>query len=358
MRHRFLTIVLILLLAGLVAGSFFISIPYDVHSRGIILPAKEWSLKKSGDGMLVSVYKDNLRNTLTEFSVTEFQRGELAGFRINEKILTQEFINIGDTIGIINSSEEERRHVELVAQLQVQKSLLKVHSTGEKPETVQMAYEAMIRAEHEFETQQKLTGRNEILFNDSVIAAEEYELSHIELLIKQQNRNIARSNFEAVSTGAKEEQLNYLMANINALELQLGQVEERLHSFHIVSPIDGKIIGRRAIQPGEEIVISISDNSQRLVILPVEIHQLPYIEAGQHVVLKTGNYGVSFTANIISIDNVVQMVDQRQNVFVTALLDENGHDIIPGMIVDASIRCGMVSVTDYFKRLFRIVYAN
>lgn len=308
--------------------------------------------------MLVSVYKDHLRNSITDFSVTEFQRGELAGFRVNDKILSQEFINAGDTIGIINSSDEERRYVELLAELQVQKSLLKVHSTGEKPETVQMAYEEMIKAERELETQQKMTDRNEILFNDSVIAAEEYELSQNELLIKQQNRNIARSNFEAVSTGAKEEQLNFLMASINALELQLGQVENRLQSFHILSPVDGKISGRRAIQPGEEIMISISDNSKRLVILPVEIHQLPYIEAGQQVVLKTGILGVSLTANIISVDNVVQMVDQRQNVFITALLNEDGPDIIPGMIVDASIRCGMVSVADYFKRLFRIVYAN
>ncbi|MBE0661491.1 MAG: hypothetical protein IH597_03400 [Bacteroidales bacterium] len=203
MKYRFLTIILILVLAGLIAGSFFISIPYDVHSRGMVLPAKEWSLKKSGDGMLVSVYKDNLRNTITDFSVTEFQRGELAGFKVNDKILSQEFIYAGDTIGIISSSEEERRHVEMIAQLQVQKSLLKVHSTGEKPETVQMAYEAMIKAEQEYETQKKISARNEILFNDSVIAAEQFELSHSELLIKQQNMNIARSSFEAVRPAPK-----------------------------------------------------------------------------------------------------------------------------------------------------------
>ncbi|MBE0661490.1 MAG: hypothetical protein IH597_03395 [Bacteroidales bacterium] len=148
------------------------------------------------------------------------------------------------------------------------------------------------------------------------------------------------------------------MASINALELQLRQVEERLESFHILSPIDGRLVGRRAIQPGEEIVISITDSSQCLVVLPVEIHQLPYIETGQLVVLKTGSFGVSYNANIISVDNVVQMNSQRQNVFVTALLDENGPGIIPGMVVDASIKCGMVSVKDYFKRLFRIVYAN
>jgi len=358
MKYRLLTIILILILAGLIAASYFISIPYNVNSRGIILPVKEWSLKKSGDGMLVSVFKDHLRITITDFSVTEFQRGELAGFRVNNKILTQEFINVGDTIGIINSSEEERRHVEMVAQLQVQKSLLKVHSTGEKPEMVQMAYEAMIKTEHEYETQKKVTGRNEILFNDKYISAEEYELSYNDYLVKKHNMNIARSNFEAVSTGAKEEQLNFLMTSINALELQLRQVEERLQSFHILSPIDGRLVGRRALQPGEEIVISIADSSQCLVILPVEIHQLPYIEAGQHVVLKSGSFGVSFTASIISVDNVVQMNNQRQNVFVTALLDENGPDIIPGMIVEAGIQCGMVSVADYFKRLLRIVYAN
>jgi hypothetical protein len=358
MKHRFLIILLILVLAGLVAGSFFVSIPYNVHSRGIVLPVKEWSLKKSGDGMLVSVYKDNLRNTITDFSVTEFQRGELAGFRVNEEILGKEFINTGDTIGIISSSEEERRYIEMVAQLQVQKSLLKVHASGEKPETVQMAYEAMIKAEHEYETQKKVTARNEVLFNDKYISAEEYELSHNDYLVKKHNMNIARSSFEAVSTGAKEEQLNFLMASINALELQLRQVEERLQSFHILAPIDGKLVGRRITQPGEEIVISIADSSRCLVVLPVEMHQLPYIKAGQLVILKPGSFGVSFTASIISVDNVVQMNSQRQNVFITASIHENSPGIIPGMVVEASIRCGMVSVKDYFTRLFRTVYAN
>jgi hypothetical protein len=358
MKNKLSILIVLLLLTGIVAGYYLLEISYTVQSRGIVLPLKEWSLKKSGDGTLVTVFKDNLKSTVTSFSITEFQRGELAGFRVNDEVLNKDYVNIGDTIGIVNSSEEERRYVELLAELQVQKSLLQVHSTGEKPETVQMAYEAMIRADHEYETQKKVTERNEILFNEKFISAEEYELSYNEYLVKKHNRNIARSNFEAVSTGAKEEQLNYLMATINALELQINQAEERMRSFHIISPVNGMVVGRRGSVVNEESVIIIVDNSQRLVVFPVEVHQLPYIETGQQVVLKSGSYGFSLNANIISVDNFVQMVDQRQNIFITALIEENGPEIIPGMIVDATVKCGMVSVKEYFKRLFRIVYAN
>jgi multidrug resistance efflux pump len=358
MKSRYITLLFILLILALVAVGYFIDVPYNVNSRGMILPAKEWSLKKTGVGTLATVFRDNLNNTTTHFSVTEFQRGNLAEFSLNPELLNKGAVAAGDTIGIITSSEEEKRLVELQAELKVQQSLLDVYSTGEKPEAVQMAYNAMIKAEHEYETQKKVTERNENLFAGGYIAAEEFELLQNAYMIKKQNLNIARSNYEAVNTGAKPEQINFILATISALELQLEQVNARLRSFVILSPLQGQVVGHRGYAGSDEIILSISDRSSLITILPIEVHQLTYVHGGQEIILRIGSYGISFKARIISIDNSVQMIDQRQRIFVTAVLEDSEHLIMPGMIADADIKCGLISLGEYIRRLFRIVIAN
>ncbi len=351
-----------LLIAGIVIILFllihFIRIPYYIHSRGIIMPGKEWVLKKDSKGTLVSIFKDNLINSTTQFTVTEFQRGDLAQFQLKNGLFNSSRIAYGDTIGMISSTEEDRRYIELVAELQVQQSLLKVYTSGEKPENVRMAYENMIRAEHEYSTQKQLTERQEVLFNEEYIPAETYELSYNDLVVKRQNMNVAKANYESLITGAKQEEIDYINASIHALELQIEQAEKRLASFCVTSPIDGQIVGRRTMINGEDIVLAVADRSQLLVVLPVAIYQLPFVESGHDLVLKSNTYGLSYKARIVGIDNSVQLVDQRQNVFITAALDGGNEDLLSGMILDATISAGWITIPEYVRRMFRIVYAN
>jgi hypothetical protein len=358
MKNRYLLLIWITIITGIIVFAYYAKIPYRIYSRGVVMPAEEFSLRKSGNGTLVSVYKNYLRNITKNIGITEFQRGDLAIIKIHSQILDEDYIRAGDTIAVIFSSEENRRYSELLAELIVQKSLLNVYSTGDKPEAVKMAFEAIIKAEQEYETQSKLTERSRVLFEKGYIPLEEYELSVNQYQIKKQNLNIARLNHDVVSTGAKQEQLNFIMATIRALELQIEQVEERLGAFNILSPISGIIIERRSLQNTDETFVNIADVSKLIVLLPVDIHQLAYIEPGHKAILKMGSYGLSFSANILSIDNVVQMIGQQQKVFITAEVDDNDTAILPGMVVDATIQCGKVTSLEYLKRLFRIVYAN
>lgn len=336
----------------------FVEVPYFVQSRGIIMPKSEWSLKKEGDGTLVSHLKDNLTNATTSFAVSEFQRGDLAEFNFNSQILQNGTINKGDTIGLISSIEEEKKLIDLTAELQVQKSLLQVYLSGEKPDDIQVAYETMIKAEQEYEIQKKLFQRNEVLFSKGYIAEEVYDLSLNDLRIKQQDWEIAKSTYQAMLSGAKKEQIDYLQTTINSLEMQIRHTQKRLQSFHILSPITGNIVDRRLAVIGYESIITITDNSEQIVVFPIEIYQLPLIKTGQAIQVKTTSYGTSVSGHIIGFDNVAQVVDQRQHVFVTALLEENNPDVLPGMMLELTISTGKVSLPEYIKRLLKIVYAN
>lgn len=324
----------------------------------MIIPAAEWSLQKIGNGTLVTVLKDNIRNLTTNFTITEFQRGNFTEFATNQSIIAKGFARIGDTIGLIRSSEEERRYAELKAELVVQRSLLLVHQSGEKTEVINLAKEAMYKAEQEYETWKKMADRNELLYRDGHISLEEFEKSDNDLKVKKYNANMARMNFESLSTGSKPEQLNYIESSIKALEIQLAQVEEKLKSFQILSPINGNVINFRSSQANLEVVITVADHSRLVILLPIEIYQLSYIHEGQTVSLSVSPYDAEFTATIVEIDNTAQMIHNRQNVFVTAIIDEGNTLLLPGMIAEVNIWCGKVSLYEYFRRLIRVVYAN
>ncbi len=354
---------MLVLITGLYLFFSYVALPYNIRTKGIIYPSKEWRIVKTDDGTLLNVLKNNLNNTISYYSVTEFQRGDIAEFVVNDAVYNKQKINEGDTIGYIKSNEEQRRFIELKGKLAVQNNLLQVYSTGEKPEKVRAAFENMKLAQQEYETQKKITERNEILYHDNYISDEEYELSLNQYKIRYHRLNVAKSEYEAITTGAKPEQLEYIRSNIRMLEEQILQLNERLKSHSLLSPFSGVIIKRHEggnNDSRESAIIRLADVSQYIVIVPVELYQLQYVEPGQNVSLTTNRGRQTLNAEIIAIDNSVQMINFRQKVFVTAAIEnnENIHNVISNMIVEAEINCGMVPAREYINRLFRAVYQN
>ncbi len=360
MKFKSLSAIIIILLAAVFVFFKYIELPYKINTKGIIYPSKEWKIIKSDDGTLLNILKNNRNNTVSYYSVTEFQRGDFAEFILDENIFGKEQISKGDTIGYIKSNEEQRRYNELKGELSAQRNLLKVYSTGAKPEEIAIAYENLNLARQEYETQKRITQRNKILHEDEYISDEEYELSFNRYKLSLYRYNIAKSEYNAITAGAKKEQLNYIKANIQTLEAQISDIEERINSFTILSPFTGEIVKQHGRDNEENAVVRLADVSEHVVILPIELFQLAYIVPGQEISLKTNLSNQPLNAKVIDIDNSVQMINFRENIFVTALITDKEYNqkIIPNMLVEAEIDCGRVPAKEYIKRLLRTVYHN
>jgi hypothetical protein len=350
---------LLLVIVALAAVSAYIKIPYNINTKGVVVPVKEWSLTRLPDGTIVNTEKDNLTNRITYYSVMEFQRGDHAEFIVNEKVFSGSHVSKGDTIGYIRSYEEEKRLLELTGGLEEQIGVLQVYLTGEKQEEVDVAMERVILAEQEYEIQKKFLERAQILYETGVIAAEEWELQLNEYQVKRQNMNIARSVGEALASGSKQEEIDLVRNNIRFYERQIEQAEKRIDAFNIVAPFSGTI-AREQMQEQIDIesLMRVVNMEVMLVRLPVELYQLDYIENGDQINLQLNSARQTYQAKVIEVDNTVQFIDQRQNVFITALVDENSDRFIPNMLVEAEIECGELSSWNFMKRMFKIVFEN
>ncbi len=322
------------------------------------MPIAEWRLERLPDGTILNTERNNQTNRISYYSVLEFQRGDHAEFILNETVFSGNSINKGDTIGYIRSHEEERRLLSLQNGLEEQKRLLQISLSGKKQEEINAAREELNLAEKEYETQKKLVARMEVLHSTGVIADEEWELALNDYLVKEQNMIIARSLLDVVSTGAKPEEQELIRSNINSFERQIAQTEGRIGAFNILAPFSGTIIRQQGPVIDNESIIRVANMDRMIVTLPVDFYQLAYIKNDNLVNLRINSGRRVFRARLTGFDNTIQFVDQKQNVFLTALIEEEPYRFMPNMLVQAEIVGGTVSAWDYFKRMFKVVFEN
>jgi multidrug efflux pump subunit AcrA (membrane-fusion protein) len=327
-----------------------ITVRYDVATRGLIIPAHEWSLARTIEGNLISAYKDNIKGSVNSYGVTEFQRGDVVEFKLNPAIYSSLSVRKGDTIGVLYSNEEERKLKQLLGQYEILNAELKYHTTGKKVEDVQEARRKLELVKQKLDTQRKLMDRTEALYLDSLISNQKYEVDLNELRIKEINKDIAEAQYNSAITGDKVERAGVVMAKIRALDEQIEQVRARLNYFTLISPITGMVVLNRGLD-NSELLINIVDTSSMVVIVPLELSERSYVNINHTVELKSRTARNVSPGKIASIDNVVQVVDNKQAFFATAIF-ENQAKLIPGTFTEVLIAGDTISLWEYMSRIF------
>jgi len=331
----------------------------------MVHPSQEWVLIRTADGILINSLKDNINNLTREYNVSERQRGDQTSFLIFPQIY-QSTLESGDTIGVLSSQIEQRNLIDLQGQLDIQKKLLSFYSAGEKPEDIAVAREEMNLALQEYETQKRVTERTKSLHERAYIPDEEYELSLNDYLVKKQTLLIAESRLQALTSGAKKEQIDLVKANIASLETQIKHIRELIKSFYIISPISGKLIRQQIIAPQADfdVIARVGDLSKIVVVAPVDVHNLKYLKIGQKVTLSSGNNRNIITGTISGYDNsvnsTINLLSGRQKVFVTIVAqpEENLSDYYPNMMLEVSFQSEKINLVHYVGRLVNEIYNN
>jgi multidrug resistance efflux pump len=356
----------LLLLAILLFAIFYVKIPYTVTTNGIILPVTEWRMEKSSDGVIVSILKDNLTNTIPAFSSTEFQRGDNVVFSLSNNLILNQPVRKGDTIGVIHSHLEEYKLVELTGALEEKKRLRDVYLSGDKPELLAATFEQMKLAEAEFRTQERLLARMRTLHQEGVIADQELELAENEHMVKQQQVNISQANYNAQLVGLKKEEVALVDAAIYTLQQQVEYTLQRLEALTIKAPISGTLTIQSPISgsmsaplsniSNTENLVRIIDNREMALLMAVELSHLPYIEKGMPVTIASGFINDTITGEIKYIDINLEQLNQKQAVLVSGII--NTQSLLPNQKVKANIHCGYVTIAEYIVRLSSTIYNN
>jgi multidrug resistance efflux pump len=317
-----------------------------------LLPVKTWILTKGLEGRLFTSLTDNSNGISTEFSVSEFERGDPIQFKLNIPVIKKSSVSKGDTIGFVISTQLERELEQLKGELESTRALLKLQKSSEKESIVEEEKRKLDFAEKELEEQSKIYNRKLKLVERDLISREEFEADEARYELAKINIKIAKERLRTVQSGARQEEINLTNAQINALENEIKVLKTKFVSNNIVSPIDG-VVNRLF---SSDTLLMINDTSQLVVLMPVKWSDAQKIHLGQVVQITNQDVDEIISGKIIGIENSLLTIGGSQYLLATVLFKEKATKLMPGLNVDCSIQCESKTaysiVTDFFNPIF------
>lgn len=334
-----------------------LKVDYKVYTTGKVFAEKEWTLCKTEDGRITSTIKDNQLGVIRSYGGKEFSRGDVFDFYVDSEILDSKYVKKGEKIGGFHSNDLERMLVELEGGLKVEKALLGVYSTGEKTQIVNEGEKALKLAREQFEIQKKLWERKKDLYDDSLIAPQEYEIALNAYETSKINYELAHASLSTISTGEKPEQIRYSREKIKSLENQIKNLKERLNGLKIIAPFAGMFVHKKPAPsiittntPFTETLVNLIDTSTFIIITPVQLKDLKYINVGTPLEIQLYNSDCMMHGEVSHIDNGIQVVNGKQAVYVTATIKQDCPETLPGIIAQTTFDCGELTVMEYLQR--------
>lgn len=317
-----------------------------------MLAYKSWIISKGTDGRLMTSLTDNLSGISNNYTITQFERGDVVQFKLKDKILKDTTVLQGDTIGFIISNEIEKEIERLTGKLETAKASLKVQSSSSKESIIETEKNKLEFAQKELEEQTKLFERSKQLYERDLISRQDYEAAEAKYELAKINIEIAKQILRTVESGAKEEEIKLTATTIDALENEIRILQRRYESNNIISPING-IISRAF---SSDTLLIINDTSKFVILLPVKWQESLKLSKEQNVNIYDDYITEIAKGKIVSIENSVKVINQTQYVITTVLLEDKIRNYKPGLIVSCEIEVDNVTAKDFILNFLETLF--
>jgi hypothetical protein len=355
MRYRHRKFVALILVLAAIGGLFFlpIKIPFTFRSTALIHPEKKWSLRTDMDGNFFGETKNFKTGAIESSTGFRFERGDIATLSINNYIINNAVVAIGDTLGYLYSRRVEERIQQLENLLAVEQRQLSSSTTGEKVEIINNLRQKMLLAGQQFDLAKKNYERAQVLFQDSVITANQFDQVESQYLTTKINIDITKSEYEIALTGEKPEMISLIREKIERYKREIEFLEETAQQYFLISPISGKLMFSQHSSAQHE-YISIIDTSAFIVYVPVRFNYRSYLNYDLRVEFEIPGTEDIIEASIYDISNRIEFINSHQVVFIKAIVDQQSSLVIPGLSVQCKFYGDEITLREYIKRTLNI----
>lgn len=340
-------IILTLIIAVVIIIFLPIKVPYKISSVAKLMPARQWLLSRGADGDILTTTIDNLSGINNSYQLTSFERGESMVLDINRDLRNGQQVNKGDTIGIIYSSNQQEKLIELKGELQVLTATLKASTSGVKRTEVKESRERLEMARSEYMKQQKIVERLNKLLKKELIAEEDFQTASDELTVLEKAVNVREAELESSLSGDKDEQINLLMKQIDAVENKISFLKKEIDSQNsIITPFDGRI--ERSFS--QDTILVLSNYKMGIALVPVSIDEADYLNEGDEIKFESTNSEEVLSGIVQTKQSVMQMIGGKQCIMVLATIYSISKPFISGIITESEIDCGSIPLITYLER--------
>jgi hypothetical protein len=319
-----------------------ISVPMSINVPCKINPAKIWIVQLGNDGNVATTLYNSLSGSMDNYFSAVPERGDSYVFKLT-KNPSANWVEKGDTIGIIRSNLLSQQLAALNGRLKTSRSNLNVLMTGEKESLIKQARQQLNAAIENAEYSKKLFDRKKELFDKDLISYEENELYRTQA--KQAEIDVAakRAYLESIETGGKQEQINLVRNEINAIEQELNVVHDKIKSFIIVTPIEGNVNSYNSADT--VLTVSSSDN---VLFIPIAWRYHTLLVEGMDVSLNIPG-GENVNYSVSRITNDIQRFNNEQVLTLIATTKEKDIFLPENLWTTCSLYFGDVSLWEFIK---------
>lgn len=233
-------VITLLIIFALILNSS-ITFPESISTFMEVMPRQKWILTKGAEGQLASVLIDHKTGYSSNFSITQFDRGESMSFEFLNSMKTKKMLLEGDTIGFVFSSDLALLNTRLEGELEMANAQIASKKSGEKESLVKEAQEKLAHAEIKLAAKKSTFNRTEQLYKKELISVEEYEAVVWSIKQLELERDIYKSQLESITSGVKIEDVKLIESSAKMLKRQLASLNQRQNSFTITTPISGVV---------------------------------------------------------------------------------------------------------------------
>ena len=313
-----------------------------------VYPKEKWVLAKGDNGQIISSMIDFTKGNTVQYSLNQFERGEYVSLEFSQNLKSGEFINKGDTIASIISSEVESQLISAEGELDVAISNLETQNAGQKKSIIEETKNKLKYVEEKIKEQKILFKRDSLLYEKGLNSQQDYEIQKWEIDLLEIEKQIYKAGLDNVTTGVKEEEINLVKSQINSIKSRLDFLKNRKNYLTVISPISG--FTTNIFSP--DTLLTIINHKDIILNLPVKIDDLPLIKEGQNIDIIISDFDKEYKGLITAVSPEVKFLNSQQVVLVSVRLDNNDGKLLPGMVKESYLKIKQITFYEYIKRFF------
>ena len=287
---------------------------FEQQLKGLFMGMEKWSIGKiamneRGSVKLRRLIQFSLLIVLAVILLLPYQysvSGEFSLLPVNQygirtqvageitEVLVQEgqLVKKGDPIARLSGRQQERQLEESKATYEYVKAQLDLLRGGPKVEQIAKAEQEVGAARKSLEHSIKELERQEEMFKNKAVSEKEYDAAVRARDMDNEKLKIAIKNLELVSSGAQDEEIRSLEAQLRLTEVEVSFNEKDLELTTLLSPADGRVITAfpgqsvgQYLEKGELFAI-VEDSSRFIVDIELAEQDISHIRIGAPVVIK------------------------------------------------------------------------
>lgn len=257
----------------LIAAAIFLLLSefdYKLTLPGKVYASREWMVIKGGGGEIFQVLQNHFGNVTEEYSMLNFERGDLVNLTLSPEVRKKMQVNQGDVIGSLGSSALDLQIAELSGEIDITTATLKLDHSGAKESVIDEMKNNLHYAQESAKQQKRLFDRAVKLHSEKLISEQEFEVVSNRYKLAEINVKIAEVRLTSAATGSKPERIKLVETQLLALREQVEILKKRGSSLTLISPVSGVLVPTFS----RDTLLTVRDYKTMTVVIPIDIKHL------------------------------------------------------------------------------------